>query len=84
MLSEQAKEYITPILIRSLGKLIEKDSLDGVKLDIVIQYMSNINKLNYTTEEAIPYVDEFCKRGLLEKKANLYYTSGAIKKNEET
>ena len=75
-MTEREKEYVTEKLIELLSKLIQRDSLDGVELTTIINYMGIINKVVYNKEEAIPYLKELCDKGLLSLKNGKYYPLG--------
>lgn len=72
-MTEIEKEYITPKLLAALRSLIKRDSLDGVELNQVIDYMGLIEKDVYSVDEALPYLQELCDKGLIEENNGRYY-----------
>ena len=73
MLTSREKEFITPKLVKVLHQLIESDFSEGVELDMVIQYMEDINRVDYSKEKAMPYLNELCERKVLKEVNGKYY-----------
>lgn len=73
MLNKRTKEFITPKLVKGMFQLIERDALDGIELDVLIEYMGLINRLEYSKSEATPYLEELCNQGFIEEKNGKYY-----------
>lgn len=80
MLNKSTRDYITPKLIKVMFQLIERDSLDGIELDVLIDYMGLINRMVYSESEARPYIKELIEKGMIEEKNGKYYPLGDTKK----